>query len=216
MFDNHDWTVVGDAVVKVLRDPEALQDRSNLFVAFKQTPLHSIKSLSLEFNWPFAASKLLPQEIASNIKRKVAPTSARLPLGVRVYKLVGEANNPGQAPLSYRFAWRDAPTARGHADNNMNRLESIKSLGDAENDDSYYGMNTPKVRKPTVRMTFNRGSRNRLKSIDPEEVNSPLSMMSPGRRGLPPNTKRPVGFSAFAMSLADTRPMKKASQSPPV
>lgn len=216
MFDNHDWTVVGDAVVKVLRDPEALQDRSNLFVAFKQTPLHSIKSLSLEFNWPFSVSRLLPQEIASNIKRKVMPTSARLPLGVRVYKLVGETSNAGQVPLSYRFAWRDAATARGHADNNMNRLESIKSLGDAENDDSYYGMNTPKVRKPTVRMTFNRGSRNRLASIDPEEVNSPLSMMSPGRRGIPQTNKRPAGFSAFAVALSDTRPVKKSGHSPPL
>ena len=213
MFDNHDWTVVGDAVVKVLRDPEALQDRSNIFVALKLVPLHSVKSLQLEFNWPYSASKILPAEIPQSIKRKVAPTSARLQLGVKVYKIASEANNGGHPPLSYKFAWKDAPTARGYGDSQINRLESIKSLGEAENDESFYGINTPKVRNPTVRMTFNRGSRNRLKSIDPEELNSPLSMMSPARRaGLP--AKNQSGFSAYAMALSDQRPAKRVRQSP--
>lgn len=201
--------------MKVLRDPEALQDRSNLFVAFKLTPLHSIKSLSLEFNWPYSTSKLLPQEISSNIKRKVAPTTARLPLGVRAYKLVTDAANSGHPALSQRFAWRDAPTTRGYADGHVNRLESIKSLGGAEDDDSYYGVTTPKLRQPTVRMTFNRGSRNRLKSIDSHEINSPLSMMSPLNRGGHSQAKRTTGFSGFALALTDQKPAKK-SQNPPL
>jgi hypothetical protein len=206
--------VIGDAVVKVLRDPDALQDRSNLFVAFKLTPLHSIKSLSVEFNWPYSASKLLPQDVPVSIKRRVAPTSVRPPLGVRLYKLVTDVVPTGHPTLSYRFAWKDAQTGRGLADNHVKRLESIKSLGEAENDDSN-GINTPKLRGRTIRMTFNRSSRSRLHSIDPEEFNSPLSMVGSARKIGQSQPKKPSGLSAFSFGTADQRPAKPISKSPP-
>jgi hypothetical protein len=105
-------------------------------VFFRQTPLTSIKNLSLESNWPYnqtASSQLEAKSIAQSFKIPL-PASGKLPLGVKLFRFPQEQGPP---VLSHHFAQKE----ERNVDLALNKLDSIK---ESDHEDTLFGV-TPKV-----------------------------------------------------------------------
>ena len=118
----------------------------------KMASCHSIKSLLFEQNWPFESSSPFYEK---EEVRKVLPISDwSLPLGLKLFSPQGVVITTSKPVLSHRFA------GNIYQEDKFDKLSSIKSLGDFEQEDTEYKMGEspllPHSRKNEVQTPLSR------------------------------------------------------------
>lgn len=111
-------------------------------VFFRLDELSHIKNTSLEQNWPYRSQNMITEEPIKTTPRKMNLSKQNLPFGLKVYRPAGLVENQ-PIILSHKLAQKYDQKR----EDNLNKLESIKSLGDYEIEDTERNDSLQKVRK---------------------------------------------------------------------
>lgn len=162
-------------------------------VLMKMCPLGAVKNLSVESNWPYTALQVPQSKLSPSLSARKLPhlpqNLSSLPLGIKLFTFQPDIN---PVPiLSHHFVPKDEGRMKGNGD--FGRLESIKSLGEAEYEDTVFGA-TPKINNSRT------GHTPRSRHTSPA-----LSRASVPSRQMP-TSLIPQAKSAVSITVTNTKP----------